>query len=76
MEHMCCHMFLPARVFLSSLGNIPVTEIGGSPFPHGGTILDVGGFPMSGVAWGPTAGDDADAGFYCEISSIFIQYKT
>ena len=25
-EHVCCHMFLPARVFLSGLGNIPVTE--------------------------------------------------
>ena len=30
-EHVCCHMFLPARVFPSSLGNTPVTEIGGSP---------------------------------------------
>ena len=37
-EHMCCHMFLPACVFLSGLGNIPVTEIGGSPFPHGGWV--------------------------------------
>ena len=43
-EHMCCHMFLPACVFLSDLGNTPATEIGGSPFPHGGAILDVGGF--------------------------------
>ena len=33
MEHMCCHVFLPARVFLSSLGNIPVTKIGGHPSP-------------------------------------------
>ena len=41
-EHMCCHMFLPAHVFLSGLGNTPITEIGGSPFPHGGVILDVG----------------------------------
>ena len=40
--HMCCHVFLPARVFPSGLGNTPVTEIGGSPFPHGGAILDVG----------------------------------
>ena len=29
-EHMCCHMFPPAHVFLSGLGNTPVTEIGGS----------------------------------------------
>ena len=29
-EHMCCHMFLPAHVFLSGLGNTSVTEIGGS----------------------------------------------
>ena len=41
-EHVCCHMLPPAHVFPSSLGNTPVTEIGGSPFPHGGTILDVG----------------------------------
>ena len=43
-EHVCCHVFLPAHVFPSGLGNTPVTEIGGSPFPHGGAILDVGGF--------------------------------
>ena len=36
MEHVCCHMFWPACIFLSGLGNIPVTKIGGSPFPHGG----------------------------------------
>ena len=42
-EHMCCHVFLPACVFPSGLGNTPVTEIGGSPFPHRGAILDVGG---------------------------------
>ena len=42
-EHVCCHMFPPACVFLSGLGNTPVTKIGGSPFPHGGAILDVGG---------------------------------
>ena len=46
-EHMCCHVFPPARVFPSGLGNTSVTEIGGSPFPHRGAILDVGGF-----AWG------------------------
>ena len=49
-EHVCCHMFPPARVFPSSLGNIPVTKMGGSPFPHRGTILDVAGCPTSGVA--------------------------
>ena len=42
-EHMCCHVLPPARVFLSGLGNTPVTQIWGSPFPHGGEILDVGG---------------------------------
>ena len=43
-EHVCCHVLPPACVFLSGLGNTPVTEIGGSPFSHGGVILDVGGF--------------------------------
>ena len=42
MEHVYCHMFPPACVFPSGLGNIPVTEIGGSPFPHGRVILGVG----------------------------------
>ena len=60
-EHMCCHVFLPARVFPSSLGNTPVTEIGGSPFPHGGAILDVGGFTRGSEVWDPTACDN-DAG--------------
>ena len=58
-EHMCCDVLLPARVFLSHLGNIPVTEIGGSPFPHGGAILNVGGCSCSGVVCDPTACDDA-----------------
>ena len=49
-EHVCCHIFLLAHVFLSSLGNIPVTEMRGSPFPHGGVILNVGRCPASGVA--------------------------
>ena len=63
MEHVCCHMFPPAHVFPSGLGNIPVTEIGGSPFPHGGVILDMGRCSCSGVVYDPTAGDDAgDAG--------------
>ena len=48
-EHMCCHVFLPAHVFLSGLGNTPVTEIGGSPFPHRGAILNVGGFTWGSV---------------------------
>ena len=58
---MCCHVFPPAHVFPSGLGNIPVIKMGGSPFPHGGAILDVGGCPVSGVAWGPTTGVDVDA---------------
>ena len=57
-EYVCCHVFPPACVFPSGLGNIPVTEIGGSPFPHGGAILDVGGFPQGSVACDPTACDD------------------
>ena len=48
-EHVCCHVLLPAHVFLSGLGNTPVTEIGGSPFPHGGAILNVGGFTWGSV---------------------------
>ena len=55
---MCCHMFLPAHVFPSGLGNIPVTEIGGSPFPHGGAILDVGGCTQGSVVWDLTACDN------------------
>ena len=61
-EHVCRHVFLPAYVFLSGLGNIPITKMGGSPFPHGGMVLDVGGCPMSSVAIGPTADVDAYAG--------------
>ena len=57
-EHVCCHMLLPAHVFLSGLGNTPVTEIGGSPFPHGGAILDVGGFTWGSGVRDPTACDD------------------
>ena len=60
-EHVCCHMFPPARVFPSGLGNTPVTEIGGSPFPHGGAILDVGGCTKGSVVCDPTTCDD-DAG--------------
>ena len=60
-EHMCCHVLPPARVFPSGLGNTPVTEIGGSPFPHGGAILNVGGFTRGSGVWDPTACDD-DAG--------------
>ena len=54
-EHMCCHVFPPAHVFPSGLGNIPVTEIGGSPFPHRGVNLNVGGFPQGNMVCGPTA---------------------
>ena len=61
-EHMCYHVFPPARVFPSGLGNTPVTEIGGSPFPHGGAILDVGGFIWGSVVCDPTACDN-DTGF-------------
>ena len=57
-EHVCCHMFLPAHVFPSGLGNTPVTEIGGSPFPHGGVILNVGGLTWGSVVCDPTACDD------------------
>ena len=59
MEHICCHVFPPAHVFLSGLGNIPVTEIRGSPFPHGGVILNMGGCSCSGVVCDPIACDDA-----------------
>ena len=48
-EHVCCHMFLPAHVFPSGLGNTPVTKIGGSPFPHRRAILDVGGCTRGSV---------------------------
>ena len=51
-------MFLPARVFLSGLGNTPVTEIGGSPFPYGGAILNVGGCTKGSVVCDPTACND------------------
>ena len=57
-EHMCCHVFPLARVFLSHLGNTPVTKIGGSPFPHGGVILNMGGFTWGSVVCDPTACDD------------------
>ena len=60
-EHVCYHMLPPACVFPSGLGNTPVTEIGGSPFPHRGAILDVGGFTWGSVVWDPTACDN-DAG--------------
>ena len=69
MEHMCCHMFPPGCVFPSGLGNIPVTEIGGSPFSHRGVILDVGGFPKGGVVCDPTACDDDDASIIAIYSS-------
>ena len=64
-------VFPPARVFPSGLGNTPVTEIGGSPFPHRGAILNVGGFTWGSVVWGPTACDN-DAG----IISISLSAST
>ena len=67
-EHVCCHMCLPARVFPSGLGNTLVTEIGGSPFPHGGAILNVGGFTWDNVVCDPTACND-DAGIISICSS-------
>ena len=67
-EHMCCHVFLPAHFFLSGLGNTPVTEIGGSPFPHSGTILDVGGLTRGSVVCDPTVCDN-DAGIISICSS-------
>ena len=67
-EHMCCHVFPPAHVFLSSLGNTPFTEIGGSPIPHGGVILDVGGFTCSSMVCDPTTCDN-DAGIIGICSS-------
>ena len=59
---MCCYVFPPAHVFPRSLGNIAVTEMGGSPFSHGGTVLNLGRCPTSGVAVSPTADVDVDAG--------------
>ena len=67
-EHVCCHVFPPACVFPSGLGNTPVTEIGGSPFPHGGAIINVGGFTRSSVVCHPTACND-DAGIISICSS-------
>ena len=67
-EHVCCHMFLPAHVFPSGLGNTPITKIGGSSFPHGGVILDVGGLTKGSVVCDPTACDD-DAGIIGICSS-------
>ena len=64
-------MFPPAHVFLSGLGNTPVTKIEGSPFLHGGAILNVGGFTRGSVVLDPTAGDD-DA----SISGIGLSAST
>ena len=61
-------MFLPAHVFPSGLGNTPITKIGGSSFPHGGVILDVGGLTKGSVVCDPTACDD-DAGIIGICSS-------
>ena len=67
-EHVCCHVFSPAHVFPSGLGNIPITKIGGSPSPHRGAILDVGRFPKGSVVCDPTACND-DAGIIGICSS-------
>ena len=69
MEHVCCYVFLPAHVFPSGLGNIPVIKIGGSPFPHRGVILNVGGCPKGSVVCDPTACDDDDASIISICSS-------
>ena len=73
-EHVCRHVFLPAYVFLSGLGNIPITKMGGSPFSHGGMVLDVGGCPMSDLAISPAADVDADAGItgICALTSTDV----
>ena len=68
-EHMCWHVFPPAHVFLSHLGNIPVTKIGGWPFPYRGAILNIGRCPTSGVAWGITTSAEADASIISICSS-------
>ena len=67
------HMFPPAHVFLSGLGNIPVTKIGGSPFPHRGAILDVGRCPEGSVVCDPTAcNNDASIISICSSTSTNI----
>ena len=72
-EHMCCHVFLPAHGFPSGLGNTPVTKIGGSPFPHRGAILDVGGCTKGSVVCDPTAcNDDASIIGICSSASTDI----
>ena len=71
--HMCCHVFLPAGVFPSGQGNTPVTEIGGSPFPHRGAILDVGGLTKGSVVCDHTACDnDASIIGICSSASTDI----
>ena len=67
-EHMCCHVFLLACVFPGSLGNTPVTKIGGSPFPDRGAILNVGGFTWGSTVCDPTVCDN-DAGIIGIYSS-------
>ena len=72
-EHMCCHVFPPAHVFMSSLGNTPVTKIWGSPFPHGGAILDMGGFTWGSVVCDPTTCDgDASIIGICSSASTDV----
>ena len=71
-EHVCCHMFQLAHVFPSGLGNNPVTEMGGSPFLHGGAILDVGGCPGSSGVCDPTACDDASIAIISSSTSTNV----
>ena len=69
---MCCHMLLPTHAFPSSLGNTPVTEIEGSPFHHGGVILDVGGGSCSGAINDPTACVDPSGANICSSTGTDV----
>ena len=72
-EHVCCHVFPPAHVFPSGLGNTPVTEIGGSPFSHRRVILNVGGLTKGSVVCDPTAcNDDASIIGICSSASTNV----
>ena len=66
-------MFLPACVFPSGLGNIPVAKIGGSPFPHRGAIFAVGGCPGSSVVCDPTACDEAGIAGICSSTGTNVR---
>ena len=68
----CCHVLLPAHVFPSGLGNIPVTENGVSPFPHRGVILNVGGCSHSGMVCNPITCDDTGIAGNCSSAGTDI----